>query len=302
MLDQEDMLVEQIVGGIATVRRAWNGTTLSAHSGATVYAFRQFSVNRAQLGTTASSWEGGLAVFPAPGTAALSTTLAIAEAAGQVLQEGSGYARTDRRQRRRPHTRRRGSHWPISGTRRTPATAEKPGCGACDMARVKIILTGPLFDGQAAGAAKDFTDSIANEIAQIGRDWIRLDTQRMTKSGSDTGQAAEGVKMSGGNGAYVISGGIHEEQVRTWPWLEGTSKRNQSARASTRAISSFSRTTLRMRKQVTPFAQARLEQYLTRGWAAARYDQLHRRAGHRTVRGHPVVRAGTRHLQRRRPA
>ena len=93
VLDQEDMLIEQMVGGIATVRRAWNGTTLSAHSGATVYAFRQFSVNRAQLGTTASSWEGGLAVFRHR-VPPLIHDLAIAEAAGQVLQEGSGYART----------------------------------------------------------------------------------------------------------------------------------------------------------------------------------------------------------------
>ena len=93
VLDQEDMLIEQMVGGIATVRRAWNGTTLSAHSGATVYAFRQYSVLRAQLGTTAASWTAGLAVFRHR-VPPLIHDLAIAEAAGQVLQEGSGYART----------------------------------------------------------------------------------------------------------------------------------------------------------------------------------------------------------------
>ena len=127
------------------------------------------------------------------------------------------------------------------------------------MANVKIVLSGPLFDGQAGAAAKDFTNSLAGEIAEVGRDWIKLDTQRMTKSGSDTGQAAEGVKLSGGNGAYVISGGIHEGKY-AWPWLEGTSKRNQST--GFKGYKSFSRTTLRMRKQVTPFAQKRLEQYL----------------------------------------
>lgn len=129
------------------------------------------------------------------------------------------------------------------------------------MARVKVILTGPLFDGGASAAAKDFTDSIAHEIAEIGRDWIKLDTQRMTKSGSDTGQAAEGVEMAGGNGQWIIKGGIHEGKY-AWPWLEGTSKRNQST--GFRGYKSFSRTTLRMRKQVTPFAQARLEEYLAR--------------------------------------
>jgi hypothetical protein len=127
------------------------------------------------------------------------------------------------------------------------------------MATVKIILSGPLFDGQASEAAKDFTDSLAGEVARIGRDWIRLDTQRMTKSGSDTGQAAEGVELSGGNGQYVILGGIREGKY-AWPWLEGTSKRNAST--GFKGYGSFRRTTLRMRKQVTPFAQQRLEQYL----------------------------------------
>ena len=127
------------------------------------------------------------------------------------------------------------------------------------MATTKIILSGPLFTGQATEAAREFTDSLANEVAQIGRDWIRLDTERMTKSGSDTGQAAEGVKLSGGNGAYVISGGIHKGKY-AWPWLEGTSKRNQST--GFKGYKTFSRTRLRMRKQVTPFAQQRIEQYL----------------------------------------
>ena len=129
------------------------------------------------------------------------------------------------------------------------------------MAKVKIVLKGPLFDGGASSAAKDFTDSLAHEVAEIGRDWIKLDTQRMTKSGSDTGQAEAGVEMSGGNGAYTILGGIREGKY-AWPWLEGTSKRNAST--GFKGYKSFSRTTLRMRKQVTPFAQARLEEYLAR--------------------------------------
>ena len=93
VLDQEDMLVEQIVGSVVTVRRAWNGTTLSAHSGATVYAFRTFSVARGQLGTTATGYSSGANVYKHR-VPPLIHDLAIAEAAGQVLQEGSGYART----------------------------------------------------------------------------------------------------------------------------------------------------------------------------------------------------------------
>ncbi len=129
------------------------------------------------------------------------------------------------------------------------------------MATTKIVLSGPLFDGEAASAAQDFKNSLAGEIAQIGRDWIKLDTARMTKSGSDTGQAAEGVKLSGGNGSYTISGGIHEGKY-AWPWLEGTSRRNQSTGFG--GYHTFRRTRMRMRKQVQPFAQARIEEYLLR--------------------------------------
>ena len=93
VIDQEDMLVEQIVGGIVTVRRAWNGTTLAAHSGATIYAFRQYTVLRGQLGTTASTYSSGAAVSKHR-IPPLIHDLNIAEAANQVLQEGSGYART----------------------------------------------------------------------------------------------------------------------------------------------------------------------------------------------------------------
>ncbi|MGH3402670.1 MAG: hypothetical protein ACRDRJ_09210 [Streptosporangiaceae bacterium] len=93
VLDQEDCLVEQIVDGVATVRRAWNGTALAEHSGATVYAFRLFSVLRAQLGTSASSYTTGAAVYRHR-IPPLIRDLSIAESAGQLLQEGSGYART----------------------------------------------------------------------------------------------------------------------------------------------------------------------------------------------------------------
>jgi hypothetical protein len=128
--------------------------------------------------------------------------------------------------------------------------------------KVKIALTGPLFDGQAGAAAKDFTDSLAGEVAEIGRDWIRVEAMGMDKSGrGGTGAAAEGVELAGGNGTWTIIGGIREGRY-AWSWLEGTSRRNQSTGFG--GYHTFRRTALRMRKQVTPFAQQRLEEYLAR--------------------------------------
>jgi hypothetical protein len=50
-------------------------------------------VARAQLGTSATTYSSGAAVYRHR-VPPLVRDLAIAEAAGQVLQEGSGYART----------------------------------------------------------------------------------------------------------------------------------------------------------------------------------------------------------------
>jgi hypothetical protein len=130
------------------------------------------------------------------------------------------------------------------------------------MATTKVVLSGPLFDGQAAAAAKDFADSLAHEVADIGRDWIRLEAMGMDKSGrGGTGRAAGGVMLAGGDGTYVIYGGIRKGEY-AWPWLEGTSRRNRSTKFG--GYHTFRRTRLRMRKQVTPYAQAKLEQYLLR--------------------------------------
>jgi len=92
-LDSEDMLVEKITGSTATVRRAFNGTTLASHDGAAVWAMRQWSVLRAQLGTTAGSYDAAAAVSRHR-VPQLVRDLSIAEVSNQLLQEGSGYART----------------------------------------------------------------------------------------------------------------------------------------------------------------------------------------------------------------
>ena len=129
------------------------------------------------------------------------------------------------------------------------------------MATTRVVLTGPLFSGHAAEAARAFADSLAHEVAEVGKTWIQVEAMGYDKSGrGGTGAAAEGVEgPTGGNGAYVIRGGIREGRY-SWPWLEGDSKRNQST--GFKGYKTFRRTRLRMRKQVTPWAQAELEKYL----------------------------------------
>lgn len=55
LVDTERMVVDDIAGDTLVVRRAWDGTTLAAHTAATVYAARTLAVTRAELGTTAAT-------------------------------------------------------------------------------------------------------------------------------------------------------------------------------------------------------------------------------------------------------
>lgn len=93
LLDAERMLVVDIAGNNLTVKRAYDGSVLAAHTGSDIYAPRTLMVERGALGTTAATHLTAAAanrhVVPGPVRA-----LVLAEAVNQVLQESGGYART----------------------------------------------------------------------------------------------------------------------------------------------------------------------------------------------------------------
>ncbi len=94
LIDAEEMLLVGIAGNNGVVQRAWNGSTLAAHtSGADIYASRTLTVERGANGTTAAAHNTAtaLTVWRAP---QLIESLAIAEAQVQVAQEEASYART----------------------------------------------------------------------------------------------------------------------------------------------------------------------------------------------------------------
>jgi len=94
LIDGERMRVDDIAGNTLVVTRAWDGSTIAAHSvGATIYAPRTLTVERGALGTTAAAHNSGASVYrwDAPGSV---RQLCIAEALTDLLQGRSGYART----------------------------------------------------------------------------------------------------------------------------------------------------------------------------------------------------------------
>lgn len=95
-IDQERMLIWDIdtVNNLLIVKRAWDGSLLAAHTtGATIYAQRQLTVLRGQLGTTAATHNNSVAINKFHWPEAIHD-LAIAESVNRILQETSGYSRT----------------------------------------------------------------------------------------------------------------------------------------------------------------------------------------------------------------
>lgn len=92
LLNSERMLIVDIAGNNLTVKRAWDGTVLSPHTGSTIYAPRTLTVERGALGTTAATHLTATAILKhsAP---PLVRQLAIAETLTGLQQEGSGYGR-----------------------------------------------------------------------------------------------------------------------------------------------------------------------------------------------------------------
>lgn len=93
-VDSERMRVDDIAGNTLIVTRAFDGSTLAAHTaGTTVYAPRTLTVERGALGSTAATHDTATALYrhvPLAPVAALTTAYAL----NQLLQQGSGYART----------------------------------------------------------------------------------------------------------------------------------------------------------------------------------------------------------------
>ncbi|MFF7949137.1 hypothetical protein [Streptomyces griseorubiginosus] len=94
LVDGEKLRVDEVAGNTLVVTRAWDGSTIAAHTaGTAIYAPRTLTVTRGALGTTAAAHASASTVYrwDAPGPV---RQLCIAEALTDLLQGRSGYART----------------------------------------------------------------------------------------------------------------------------------------------------------------------------------------------------------------
>src|SRR5215469_4003982 len=127
--------------------------------------------------------------------------------------------------------------------------------------RLNVRVSGPLFDGRADRAVYDFLDAVKKDVAETGRDWIKLEAEGFDKSGrGGTGRASAGVVIKGSKfNDQIISGGIREGEY-AWPWLEGVSKRNETTRF--KGYHTFRKNRLKLRKRWPEIAQHILPKYL----------------------------------------
>lgn len=93
LLDAERVMVQDIAGNNLIVRRASGGSTLAAHTAATIFWPRSITVTRGVLGTTAATHSIGAAVMQQLVPSSIEE-LTRAYAMDTFFQGGSGYART----------------------------------------------------------------------------------------------------------------------------------------------------------------------------------------------------------------
>lgn len=93
LVDTEKMLITDIAGNTLLVKRAYDGSTLAAHTTTTtIYVGRSMTVTRGALGTTAAAHNTAATVYVKeyPG---LIRELCLAEAISTFMQKQAGYAR-----------------------------------------------------------------------------------------------------------------------------------------------------------------------------------------------------------------
>lgn len=119
--------------------------------------------------------------------------------------------------------------------------------------RINVTVSGPLFDGQAQLAVRDWLDATKREVADMG---VReLDAIVMDATGRGTGhyQSMITTRVVRYNDVLIT------DPVQYGPWLEGVSKRNSSTRF--KGYHLWRRTRQRLRRDFKDVAEKKLHEY-----------------------------------------
>ena len=127
---------------------------------------------------------------------------------------------------------------------------------------VKVVVRGPIFNGEASEAARALCADIVEAGAKQGAGIVKSKAKKFNRSGrGGTGAAAAAVTYRVTEMTATIVG-ESTKGVVWWPWLEGTSKRNASTRF--KGYHAFRLATGVMRKRIKTIANKLLPEYTER--------------------------------------
>src|SRR6266568_1058040 len=116
---------------------------------------------------------------------------------------------------------------------------------------------GPLFDHRADAAVYQWLDASKKDVAQLAVNTLHDVAQRRFKVNTGHYESVIQTETVVRNDVRIHDGGIVYG-----PWLEGTSKRNNSTRF--KGYHLWRRARLEARKQSIPITQAKLDEFIGR--------------------------------------
>lgn len=123
------------------------------------------------------------------------------------------------------------------------------------MITVDVDKSGPIFDGRAAIAVREYIDDAEEELAKVVAGYVREGTVAFRQP---TGRARSRVRVvKRARGRIVYDGGLVY-----WPWLEGVSGRNRST--SFKGYQIWEHATDRAQAEAGEIAARRLPRYARR--------------------------------------
>jgi len=87
-----------------------------------------------------------------------------------------------------------------------------------------VRASGPLFDGRAAIAVKEYTRELEHQVAQRGEQLIRTQLGHVLRHPTGRYMSSISVQHKFGDSVVTDSGIVYG------PWLEGTGSRNRTTR------------------------------------------------------------------------
>jgi hypothetical protein len=121
---------------------------------------------------------------------------------------------------------------------------------------VSVTKHGPLFDGRAAKAVRDFRDAAEEEIAQEGVNILHGELARVLRN--PTGYYESQIQTDRASGDWRV----HDGDVVYGPWLAGVGSRNATTRF--RGYAHWRRATQRIDRLAKATAERILPRYTDR--------------------------------------